>query len=106
MFEVGYKKPFLPVNAKGRRLRTSLLTGVLMRNFALVIALTVLFAIAGPAQQSGSLTGTVTDPSGQVVPGAVVKLTSEVNGQERETIANETGDFAFTALVPGAYTIR
>jgi hypothetical protein len=48
----------------------------------------------------------VTDPSGQVVAGAAVKLTNELNGEERSAATNEQGDFVFTALVPARYTVR
>lgn len=60
------------------------------------------------AQQgsTGTVTGTVLDPSGQIVPGAKVKLTFELNGEDRAEVTNESGDFFFGALVPGAYTIR
>jgi hypothetical protein len=78
-----------------------------MRSLALVLGLVLLFAISSPAQiTSGSLSGSVTDPSGQVIVGATVTITSEVNAEKRSAKTNETGDFSFTGLVSGGYTIH
>src|SRR5438874_8390564 len=78
------------------------------RNFFLTAGLTLLLTVSAFAQQgsTGSIAGTVSDPSGQVVPGATVKLTSELNGEERVVTSNEAGDFFFGAVTPGAYTVR
>jgi len=54
---------------------------------------------------SGSLSGTVVDPSGNVVPAVGVKLSSERTGEERSATTNETGDFVFPALQPGTDTV-
>jgi hypothetical protein len=63
-------------------------------------------ALAGWGQTvSGSILGTVSDSTGNVIAGASVKLISERTGEERTTATNETGDFLFPALQPGAYTV-
>src|SRR4051794_26333443 len=72
---------------------------------ALVFVLATLFAISAFAQSS-SLTGTVADPSGKVIPGAAVKLTFELNGEARSAATDENGDFTFNALGAGVYTVR
>lgn len=54
---------------------------------------------------SGSISGTVLDSSGHVVSAANVKLLSERTGEERNAPTNESGDFVFPALQPGAYTV-
>lgn len=71
--------------------------------FVLVLVLTV---SAHAQTVTGSMSGTVVDPSGQVIPGADVTLLNEKTGEERKGTTSEVGDFAFAALVPGAYTIR
>src|SRR5438067_4110867 len=78
------------------------------RNFFLTAGLTLMLTMSAFAQQgsTGSIAGTVADPSGQVVPRATVKVTSELNGESHTTVANETGDFFFGAVAPGAYTVR
>ena len=72
---------------------------------ALVFVLAMLFAISASAQSS-SLTGTVADPSGKVIPAATVRLTFELNGEARSTTTDENGGFAFNALGAGEYTVR
>jgi hypothetical protein len=54
---------------------------------------------------SGSIVGTVLDSTGNVIPAASVKLISERTGEERQSPTNESGDFLFPALQPGAYTV-
>jgi hypothetical protein len=72
-----------------------------------VAGLTLILVMCAYGQQgSSSIAGTVADPSGQVVHRATVKITSELNGESRTAVTDETGDFVFAAVVPGAYTIR
>ena len=54
---------------------------------------------------SGQVIGTVKDPSGAVVPGAAVTLTSAA-GEKREATAGLDGGFRFPLLPPGAYTLE
>ena len=73
-----------------------------------VVLASVLFAGGAALAQttSGSMSGTVVDASDQVVPGADVIITNEQTGEQRRTVTNEVGLFAFPALQPGSYTIR
>jgi hypothetical protein len=73
-----------------------------------LILLALMLAFAAFAQQgsNGTILGTVTDPSGQSVPGAKVKIVSELNGEEKSTLTNDAGDFFFPAMAPGSYSIR
>jgi len=60
----------------------------------------------GPAQiVTGSLSGSIEDPSGAAVPGARVTLRSPDVGLQREMQTNEVGRFVFTGLAAGTYTI-
>jgi hypothetical protein len=79
-----------------------------MKHICLMAGLALILPAAVFAQQgsTGSIAGTVSDPSGQVVPGATVKLTSELNGESRTVLTNESGDFFFGAVTPAAYTVR
>src|SRR5208282_3699943 len=45
---------------------------------------------------TGALTGTVTDPSGSVVPGAQVSVTSESSGEVRTAITGGPGTFTIS----------
>src|SRR5690242_7327649 len=79
-----------------------------MKRASTSIALALLLAIPVLAQQgsNGSISGTITDPSGQSVPGAKVKVVSELNGDEKSALSNDVGDFFFPALTPGSYVVR
>ena len=79
----------------------------MLKNLFVTGVLSLALALSAFAQQNaGSIAGTVTDPSGQSVPKATVKITSELNGGTRTAETSETGDFFFGAVEPGAYTIR
>src|SRR5438128_6560294 len=58
------------------------------------------------AQDTGVVSGTVVDSSGQVVPGATVTLTNENTRDLRTLTSNERGDFSFRAVTPGSYTVK
>ena len=75
-----------------------------MRFLLVFVSILLVFSIHGQTV-SGSLSGTVVDPSGNVVPAIVVKLLSERTGEERTATTNETGDFVFPALQPSTYTV-
>src|SRR5207244_1044109 len=55
---------------------------------------------------TGSIAGTVTDPSGQVVAGAKVTLTSDSTGDIRSATTNEVGAFNLVAVQPATYSIK
>ena len=65
-------------------------------------------ALAAPASaqvQRGVIQGTVHDQSGAVLPGAIVRLTSDL-GAPREMAAGDRGEYRFPDLDPGRYTLR
>src|SRR5713226_2107133 len=72
------------------------------------VALAILLSVsAGLAQQiTGSITGTVADPSGASVAGAAVKLTNMGTGAVQASTSNSSGDFRFLLLPPGNYTLE
>jgi TonB family protein len=57
-------------------------------------------------QGTGSVKGTVFDPSGARVPDAVVNLIDEPTGIRLTTKTDQTGDFSFTAISPGEYSVE
>jgi Carboxypeptidase regulatory-like domain len=71
-----------------------------------LIAMMTVTAPAGKAQVSAALSGTVTDASGAVVPGANVVLKSETSGDLRRTVSNSDGYFTFAAVPPGSYSVK
>jgi hypothetical protein len=61
--------------------------------------------LAAQTNTTGDLTGTVTDPSGSVVPGAKVSLKDESKGTVQETTAGREGVYRFYLLTPSRYTV-
>ena len=53
----------------------------------------------------GSMVGTVQDPSGSPVPGAVVSIRQIQTGASRTAASNESGSFAFPTLAGGDYEV-
>jgi hypothetical protein len=59
------------------------------------------------AQGVGAIGGTLTDPSGAVLPGVIVTLVSPGTvGGNQEVATNERGTYQFTRLVPGRYGVK
>ena len=75
--------------------------------FALILALTAVLPGGLFAQSiAASASGTVLDQSGAVIPGVEVVLTNDATGESRTATTNETGEFVFTNLQPGTYSIK
>src|SRR5215470_9140775 len=55
-------------------------------------------AAAQSAGNSGSIMGTVTDPSDAVIPNATVKISNPVSGFDRSTQTDSSGKFEFTNI--------
>jgi hypothetical protein len=71
-----------------------------------LLALILSWLPAGSDAQSlsGTITGTVTDAQGAVLPGVTVTLTGRTGSQT--TVSNESGEFRFVGLNPGPYSLR
>jgi hypothetical protein len=63
----------------------------------LVLILAALFATA-EGSNSGAVRGTVTDPSGAVIPNATVHLINQVSGLDRTATTDATGQFVFANI--------
>jgi hypothetical protein len=77
-------------------------------SFFLMLSLTVLIlSAAGLAQElAATLTGTVTDASGALVPNATLVVHSEDTGADvRRVTTSSTGNFNITNLPAGTYTV-
>ena len=76
---------------------------------SLVTAATGILFIApaayGQGITTGTITGTVVDPSGAAIPNAQVTATSTTQGTKRETTSGAAGEFSFYAVPIGQYTI-
>src|SRR5215472_6080923 len=76
----------------------------------LAIMLTVLIvpssSITALAQSSGTIQGTITDPSGAVVGGAKIKVHNEGTGEDRMTQTDSAGAYQVAALPVGTYQVE
>jgi hypothetical protein len=79
-----------------------------MRNvLAAVLIISALFCASLNAQTAGAgtITGTITDPSGGAVPGAAVVVKNTATETERSLMSNEAGIFVAQFLQPGSYSV-
>jgi hypothetical protein len=73
------------------------------RTFVLFVSL--LAAVPAAAQQTGEMSGKVTDTSGGVLPGVTVEARSDVLPSARAAVTEAAGDYRLPALPPGNYTV-
>jgi hypothetical protein len=72
----------------------------------LLLLLCTLLSVPTVAQTfRGSILGTVTDPNGDVVPGASVTARSTTTGVSRSTVSDANGDFRIDELPVGTYAL-
>jgi len=75
--------------------------------FAFVLLTAMVLAGSASAQTvTGTMSGTIFDQQGQVIPGATVTIINEATGDTRSAISATQGDFLVTNLQPGQYTLR
>src|ERR1017187_6344453 len=82
-----------------------IIRGTILRIFPFVV---LIFAtLSAPAQSgnAGTVRGTVTDPTGAVIPNATVHLTNQISGLDRTTTSDATGKFAFPNIPFNPYRI-
>jgi len=78
-----------------------------MRSKVLILLVALFsFSLTAAAQTSrGTVSGVVTDPTGAVVSGANITLTSATTGQTRTATTNEEGIYRFEAVDLGTYSV-
>ena len=85
---------------------------LLSRNGPAAFALWLLsFVLAPPAtaqsaRATGAIQGTVVDSTGSIIIGVRVTATNTDSAAVRETETDESGDFRFSGLAIGHYTLR
>jgi hypothetical protein len=81
---------------------------------SLVLAVATAFGFTMAVQQTacgqattaaGTIQGTITDPSGAIVPNTPVTITNNQNGSVIKVLANGSGYYTSGPLIPGSYTI-
>ncbi|HTV05618.1 MAG TPA: TonB-dependent receptor [Acidobacteriaceae bacterium] len=83
----------------------------MQRGVKAVLAFLVLIAVFSPTAlfaqlDTGGITGTVTDPTGAVVPGAMITLTNTGTNVSQKMQTTSTGTYSFTGVRPGTYTLQ
>src|SRR4051812_45934208 len=81
----------------------------MLRKLMLLAAVCLtLFTTAGGVNAqtaTGQITGTIRYSTGAVLPQAKVTVSSQATGLTRDTITAESGDYSFTLLPVGTYTV-
>jgi hypothetical protein len=82
------------------------------RIFRNIVLLTIAVGVSmsatlafGQATNTGTVVGTVSDPSGALIAGATVTLTDSSEGITLKATSSATGEYAFTTVPPGTYDI-
>jgi Carboxypeptidase regulatory-like domain len=86
-------------------MRSQTLFRVVRISCAVVVATCLLSAMAVAQVDTGAVRGTVTDPTGAVVPNARVTLTNEGTGLATTRVTAGDGTYTFSPVKIGSYTI-
>ena len=88
-------------------MRTSMRRGIsavfALAFFLAVLSLAVPGLLAQSAGSSGSIYGTVTDPTGAIIPGAAVSIQNPVSGYSRQNKTDGAGHYQFNNLPLNPY---
>src|SRR5438552_4124988 len=93
------KRLFHVLNVNGRTILN-------VAAFLLLLLLSSPEAVVAQTAGTGALTGTVTDPSGGVVPGVTVIVTSTNTGQTRTAVTQSNGKYLVPLLPPDLYKVK
>src|SRR4249920_2007534 len=88
-----------PINPRGRNL---------MRGLKILLVFLSAMLLVAPAFSQGTnatVTGTIADSTGALIPGVSVTATNTATGVVNTVITNETGSYNFPTLLPGAYKL-
>ncbi|MGA8669357.1 MAG: carboxypeptidase regulatory-like domain-containing protein, partial [Terracidiphilus sp.] len=77
------------------------------RAFAVLVVLVVLAVgrITAQTVYSGTITGSVKDSTGAVIPNATVVVTNTATGVENKVATTSVGDYTVPNLIPGQYSV-
>src|SRR5271157_4589611 len=76
--------------------------GLAMR---LIFAVLIIAVLAFAQTDRGTITGTVTDPTGAVIPGAALHARDVDTGAEYDTVTTATGNYTIPSLLAGNYDL-
>jgi hypothetical protein len=72
---------------------------------AIVFSIVLALVPSGRAQENATITGTVTDSTGAVVPDVTITLTNQATSQVRTETSNASGTYLFANMGVGQYTL-
>ncbi len=81
-------------------------SGALLALFLFVFGVAFAPPAHAQARITGTISGTVVDPSGAAIPGASVKVTDPSTGYTQTVTASASGVYVFPALQPGTYILQ
>jgi hypothetical protein len=70
-----------------------------------LLLLGILFIPLAKAQDNATITGTVADSTGALVPNAAITLTNPATSQSRQAVSNSSGLYRFANVGVGSYTL-
>ena len=79
-----------------------------IRILVMVFALAAMFLASTAANAQvlyGSITGTVSDKTGAVVPNVPVTITNQATGESRTENSNSVGVYTILDVLPGTYSL-
>jgi hypothetical protein len=85
---------------------------VLFLVLGMVLALAAVFVpaplhlVAQTTISTGSIQGTITDPTGAVIPGARITISNKATGQSISLESSGSGTYTSGALIPGNYDVK
>jgi len=82
------------------------------KTIGMALALSALMLVVTAGRQaygqagSATLSGTITDPTGAIIPGAKVTLIEEASKVQRTAVADKNGNINFIAIPPATYDLQ
>ena len=77
--------------------------------WSIVLVLAALFCAVTPAMAQGdrgTITGTIADPGGAVVPNAAISAINTETGARFETVSTGTGNYTLVSIPAGVYNLE
>ena len=99
-------QPVSRIHSPRPAIRNSAPRSLLLAVLTLLLALGSLLFAAHAQTATATLSGTVADEKGAVIPGAQVTVTNSATGLKREATTNGGGFFTFPLLQPATYSVR
>ena len=102
-----HSRPTLDSRRKRNTLRSRIFLEEIAMRMSGALALCLFLSVLPLSAQSdrGTITGTVSDPSNAVIPGANIVVTNTETAARYETISTETGNYTLAQLPSGSYQL-